>query len=339
MNKSLSYIIPAYNASLYIKRCLDSIYAIPIPEETYEVIVVDDCSTDNTLDVLKEMQKAHPNLVVLHQETNQRQGAARNRGIEIARGEYVAFCDADDAIVADGVMNALRAVEKSHVDICYFDFEYEKPNGEWQLVEVPKETRNTIFTASDYLNNYYTCYYNAPWRNLYRTEFLKGTKIRFVENVRWEDCDWTVKVYAKAKEIQFVDGVGYRYMQNDTNTNSQKETPLAMAEHLYAGTRLLDFAREIADFLPKLAKTLTEEAYTHYVISILRFRYITRFPYQHVSDIYTYLDSHIREQLAKYDFGGWINFSLRHKYLTLMCLKILIPIIQKGRKIKHAHVS
>ena len=74
------------------------------------MIVVDDCSTDNTLDALNDYASKHSNMVVLHQEVNQRQGAARNRGIDVAKGEYIAFCDADDTIVANGVMNALRAV-------------------------------------------------------------------------------------------------------------------------------------------------------------------------------------------------------------------------------------
>ena len=95
----LTYIVPAYNASASIQRTLDSIFSLPLSKSEYEVIVVDDCSTDDTLDVLVGMQKTHSNLIVLHQDTNQRQGAARNRGIEKAKGKYIAFCDADDCLV------------------------------------------------------------------------------------------------------------------------------------------------------------------------------------------------------------------------------------------------
>ena len=151
----LSYIIPVYNGEKSIVRTLDSIYNTGLAENEFEIIIVDDCSTDNTWGVLMEMQKAHSNLVILHQETNQRQGAARNRGIDIARGEYIAFCDADDEVVSEGVMNALRAVENTHADICYFDFEYEKQDGQWEQFAMPQATENAILSAEEYLNNYY----------------------------------------------------------------------------------------------------------------------------------------------------------------------------------------
>ena len=111
MSLRLSYIVPAYNAASYIPKTLDGIFALPLEEDELEVIVIDDCSIDDTLEVLNNIKQKHPNMVVLHQETNQRQGAARNRGIEIARGEYIAFCYFYDEIVADGVLKALYAVQ------------------------------------------------------------------------------------------------------------------------------------------------------------------------------------------------------------------------------------
>lgn len=327
----LSYIVPAYNAGSYIQKSLDGIFALPLSKEELEVIVIDDCSTDDTLEILKVVKQKHPNLVVLHQETNQRQGAARNRGIEIARGEYLAFCDADDGIVVDGVMNALRTVEKSHADICYFDFEFEKRNGEWQFFEMPQETRNKELSAYNYLNNYYTCYYNAPWRNLYRTDFLRKTGAQFVEGVRWEDCDWTVKVYAQAKTIQFVDGVGYKYYQNGTNTCSQSQTPRAMAEQLFAGLRLLCLADELGLKYPHLAVTLEDEARSRYVVGILRLRNLSKYSVIEVSELYNLLGEAKRKALSGFKFNKWVDFTLSHRFLTLFVLSFVGPMARVGR--------
>ena len=84
---------PSYNSQSTINRCLDSVYALPIPEDEYEVIVIDDCSTDHTVDIIKVYEHTHSNLTLLVQLQNHRQGAARNRGLEVAQGEYIFFLD------------------------------------------------------------------------------------------------------------------------------------------------------------------------------------------------------------------------------------------------------
>lgn len=328
----LSYIVPAYNAASYIQKTLDGVFALPLTQDELEVIVVDDCSTDNTLEILYEMQKTHPNIVVLYQETNQRQGAARNRGINIAKGGYIAFCDADDQVVTDGVMNALRVVEKSHADICYFDFEYEKPNGEWLLFEIPKETRKKVLSASDYLNNYYTCYYNAPWRNLYKTEFLRQTGIKFVEGVRWEDCDWTVRVYAQAKNIQFVDGIGYRYAWNASATSKQTDAQ-AMVEQLKAGIRLTILADEVRPSLPGLSKVLSEEARSRYIVQNIRLRNLTKYCISDIHYMYSKMTIEDRNVISALDMPKWERIVIRYHALTLLILSVACPIASIGRKI------
>lgn len=333
MEPVLSYIIPVFNGGKCISFCLDSIYSLPLHEDEYEVIVVDDCSTDCTMQVLRTYASKHPNMIVLHQEVNQRQGAARNRGIDVAKGEYIAFCDADDTIVAEGVMNALKAVSETKADICYFDFEYEQPMGEWHLLEMPKETHNAVMSSADYLEKYYTCWYNGPVRNLYRRGFLQSTGIRFVEGVRWEDCDWTVKVYSQAKEVQFVDGVGYRYKQNGENTCSIAQSPEAMAEQLFAGLRLLQFSDTIHNRLPRLSNTLSEEARFRYVIGILRLRNMSKYSFKSLQRMYALLGDKHRKDLSKYHFTRWVIFCLNHQKMSLCLLSVISPIARVGRSI------
>lgn len=75
-----SFIIPAYNASMTIVRCLDSIYKLSLNENEYEVLVIDDCSIDNTVEIVEGYAKRRTNITLLRQLENHRQGAARNRG-------------------------------------------------------------------------------------------------------------------------------------------------------------------------------------------------------------------------------------------------------------------
>jgi len=326
----LSVIVPVYNGADCIVRCLDSIYTLPLKENEFEVIVIDDCSQDNTFQIINCIAEKHRNMFIFHQEKNQRQGAARNRGIDIAKGEYLSFVDADDWILEDGYMNALRAVAESHVEICYFEFEYEHSDTGWTLCKMPKETHNTIMRSSEYLNKYYTCCYNCPTRNLYRTEFLRSTGIRFVEGVRWEDCDWTVKVYAKAREIQFVDGVGYRYAFNAHSTSSLKSS-CAMAERIYAGSRLIDYAASIRHSLPCLSKTLELEGRHRYVINELRLRNVTKYSFRFIREMYDNLGVEKRKILCIYSWPIWTEMMIRYRILSLMILFASCPVAAAGR--------
>ena len=328
----LTYIVPAYNASASIQRTLDSIFSLPLSESEYEVIVVDDCSTDDTLDVLAGMQKTHSNLIVFHQDTNQRQGAARNRGVEKAKGKYIAFCDADDCIVVEGVMNVVKAVENSNADICYFDYEYEHPKGEWHLCKTLPEFHNAILSSHDYLENYYTCYYNASWRSFYRAEFLREANIHFVEGVWWEDCDWTVKIYAKAKRIQFVEGVGYRYAFNEGAT-SKNRTPKAISERVYAGLRLMEYGKEIKTILPRLSQVLSDEGRCYYVIDTIRLRNLTKYSVKQIRELYSCLGEERRVALSKYSWDTWESLFVNHKRVSLFLLFFFCPLAFVGRKV------
>lgn len=325
----LSFIIPAYNASKTIITCLDSIYSLPLQEYEYEVVVVDDCSTDNTINIINDYAQIHTNLVILQQAQNKRQGAARNRGVKIAKGDYIAFVDADDEIVSEGIMNALDAVQKTEVDICYYDFEYEMPKGNWHKWSKPEDIQNKSLSSFDFLNDYYTCDYNAPWRTIYRTEFLKASNILFVEGVRWEDCDWTVKVYAKAKEIQFVDGIGYRYQYGEHATSRQK-TIQAMYERVLAGVRLLKFSEECR--IPGLQKTLHKEAMHAYINAELRIRNLTKYKFV---DLKNLLNKFKPDELAyiSQHTTKWLRFVTTYKLCSKSILFFACPIAAAGRKL------
>ena len=111
-----SFIIPAYNASNTIVRCLDSIYTLGFSEQEFEVICIDDCSKDNTISLIEKYAKQHTNLTLLCQSENHRQGAARNRGVAIAKGKYIMFVDSDDESDI-GVVQALQLAEEHELDM------------------------------------------------------------------------------------------------------------------------------------------------------------------------------------------------------------------------------
>ena len=116
--KKISVIIPCYNAQAYIPRCLHSIFSQTIGMETLEIILVNDASTDHTLDILLQFENKFPDsVIVVNLEQNIRQGGARNVGLSYASGEYVAFLDADDWIHPDFYSTLYSLALKYDTDI------------------------------------------------------------------------------------------------------------------------------------------------------------------------------------------------------------------------------
>lgn len=98
--KAVSIIIPVYNAENFLAKCINSCIQQTLPD--IEIVLVDDCSTDSSRDIIMEFHKKYPQIILsLFLPVNCRQGKARNRGIDLASGKYLAFVDADDWIEPD----------------------------------------------------------------------------------------------------------------------------------------------------------------------------------------------------------------------------------------------
>ena len=122
----VSVIIPVYNTENYLRECLDSVLAQTLRE--IEVICVDDGSTDNSLNILKEYQNKDTRIVVLTQE-NRSAGAARNYGLSIAKGKYLSFLDSDDFFDKELLRKAYKNAEKNNADIVVYKFKrYNEKN-------------------------------------------------------------------------------------------------------------------------------------------------------------------------------------------------------------------
>ena len=133
----ISIIIPCYNVEKYIDKCMNSILNQTIGIENLEIILVDDKSTDNTVERLKQYEVAYPEQIMLILcEKNGRQGTARNIGMSYATGEYISFVDSDDWIRKDMYEILMTLIEETNADIVQFDF---KPGEEGEL-DIPLET-------------------------------------------------------------------------------------------------------------------------------------------------------------------------------------------------------
>lgn len=122
----ISVIIPVYNVEKYLHRCIESV--VNQDGVRIEVILVDDGSSDSSGRICDEYSKTRNNVVVIHQE-NTGQGLARNAGIGIARGEYIAFLDSDDYMANDCYKNILHEIRDNNADACAFSYVQHNPDG------------------------------------------------------------------------------------------------------------------------------------------------------------------------------------------------------------------
>ena len=123
-NIQVSVIIPVYNVEQYLRQCLDSVI-----NQTYkdtEIIIVNDCSPDNSLQIIKEYQQKDDRIVLLDLKQNVGLGFARNAGMKVARGKYITFIDSDDWVTKDYVEVLYNTIEKYQYDVISPDFyEYD----------------------------------------------------------------------------------------------------------------------------------------------------------------------------------------------------------------------
>ncbi len=279
----LSFIIPAYNASTTIIRALDSIYSLPLRTDELEVIVVDDCSKDDTCALVEQYAQKHSNLRLLRQPQNHRQGAARNRGLEVAKGNYVTFVDADD-IILDGVVSAQQIAERRKIDLVYCSCYHEKTPTEVVLKEIdmPEEA---VMSGVDFCERYqHEGVFWYPWGILYRREWLQALNYPFIEDRQHEDRDWLAHVMSHAKTIANSKQPIYRYVCNP-NSTCRAPRYSTIFDHVASGIRHIDLSEQLKAECPKLSATLYAFGMDEIHHSI-RLRNLTKFPWSENRHLY-----------------------------------------------------
>ncbi len=204
---TVTIIIPAYNAEAYLQRCLDSILSQDF--NGYEVIVIDDGSTDGTAALLE----GYPQVKVIHQE-NQGMATARNRGLEVAQGDYILFVDSDDKLMPHALSNLAPQINGEDI----IGFGSSIYNEETQTItHYPLHTTHyTLHTGWDYFNCHRLeatpVHFVCVWQRAYRRAFLEECGLRFVNGLRRAEDDlFTTMVMLHAKSVKTIANSLYIY--------------------------------------------------------------------------------------------------------------------------------
>lgn len=216
----ISVIVPCYNAEKYIGRCLDSIINQTVGLERLEIIAVNDCSTDHTMDILEKYEKEYPDsLCIVNCEENAGPGTARNIGLGYSTCEYVTFVDSDDCIEKDMLekLLLLALCYQANVTSCDFDIfedqlltlngpKNKSIDGHYTKVESEVDRRQL------YADN---LIFNSVWGKLFERNFIiSDNDFLFPERCKMEDILFTYMVAAKADSWLHIKYKGYLYFQN-----------------------------------------------------------------------------------------------------------------------------
>lgn len=201
----LSIVIPAYNVEKYIEECLDSII-LQDTKYKVEVIVINDGSVDKTATILEKYAKID-NVVIIEQE-NRGIAAARNRGIEVAKGEYIMFVDSDDRLAEEAIESILDCAKKLSADIAQGGYIRFSTDNKYNQKFETSYQKNIKETQS------FSLYQGYPWGKIFRRELWK--KVRYPQGFWFEDTIIKLILYGVADTIAICDKVIYEYRANDS---------------------------------------------------------------------------------------------------------------------------
>lgn len=229
---NISFCLPVYNAQDYVDSCLKSILSVEGVE--YEVILIDDCSTDSSFEIISGYALKHPNVRVLKNEENKGVSYTRNRLINEARGEFIWFVDPDDMIVPSAAEVFYKTAKKEEVNCVYANHLRVPENSEKISVYGNFKDYKVVENKNLQLKDAYTCK-NATefneigalvvWQGLIKKDFILKNKIYFYNELQYgEDLLFHYDILLCLDKFVKFDGVCYNYRISKNSATSKNKT-------------------------------------------------------------------------------------------------------------------
>lgn len=224
--KKISVIIPCYNVEKYISVCLNSLSRQTIGIQNLEIILINDCSTDNTLSLLLNFEREYPNsVIVIPLDHNIKQGGARNVGLKYATGEYIVFLDGDDWIEDSFYEELYDIAKKYNVDIIQYSFKNvitdsqnkiiaeknDYSSTQFGLHQIENISQRKIFLNSNILN------YGSQSK-FYNGEFIRKYTPTFLEGVIYEEPSFVYPLLYKVNKVFVYEKTKYICRRHDEST-------------------------------------------------------------------------------------------------------------------------
>lgn len=215
----ISVILPVYNAENSLHVCINSVLRQSYHD--FEIICVDDASTDSSLEILEYFTKKDSRVKIIKNDFNQGPGYSRNCGLNVAKGEYIFFLDADDWIDFNTFEVLIKKADENDLDLLFFnEINFHRETHEFSMSNLDDEFitkyENKVFNHFDLDKKDLFILSNNIWNKLYRKSFLEDNDIQFCnENLAYENIPFFYNVTVSADRISVIDGMFYNYREND----------------------------------------------------------------------------------------------------------------------------
>lgn len=248
----LSIIVPIFNTEAYLEKCVYSLLNQDISKEDYEIILIDDGSTDSSRHLCDNFATANANIRTIHQ-TNKGLSAARNTGIASAKGEYIQFVDSDDYLNPNVLNGIVQDIEKKDLDILRIN--YQNVNIDGEVFEPNKYSKPFVDYSEDvcdgqtFLNERlgYACY---AVQFVVRASILQHEENRFKEGILYEDVEWTPRILLQADRIASSKTLVYNYLYRQgsisRNVNLEKKRK-ALSDRFSIINSLINLKHKVKD--------------------------------------------------------------------------------------------
>lgn len=213
----ISIIIPIYNTKNYLEKCLNSV--INQKFQNIEIICVNDCSTDDSLMLLEHYQKKDDRIIIINNKKNVGLSETRNKGLEIASGEYIMFIDSDDYIVDNSLEELYYKIKDKDLDVLFFGYHEHFIKKEVikdmpGLEYYPQITSGKNFFCKCQKNNNNNV---TSWSAIYKCEFLRINNLKFVKDLLHEDVLFYFEILMKAKKVSSIGKCYYEYIRRENS--------------------------------------------------------------------------------------------------------------------------
>ena len=227
-----SIVMPVYNAEKYIREAINSICAQTFTD--WECLIINDCSSDNTLKILEEYKKKDSRIQIFSLEENQGVSSARNKGIRCAKGKYLWFVDADDRVELNMLENLHEKLVKTPAKLTVFGLyeEYYDEEGKLEYTN-PRSPQNGYYNSKEearkqFLKLEQNTLYGYPWNKVYQTDYLQDMKLEFEDYRKTkfiEDILFNIQYSKEIDSLLLIDIKPYHYAKRSNSSLTNEYVP------------------------------------------------------------------------------------------------------------------